>query len=45
MSDSNSFDVIVVGAGFAGVYMIYKLREAGLKAVVIEAGSDVGGTW
>jgi cyclohexanone monooxygenase len=39
------FDVIVVGAGFAGVAMIHRLRQAGLSGLVIEAGSDVGGTW
>ena len=39
------FDAIVVGAGFAGLYMLYKLRELGLSARVYEAGSDVGGTW
>ncbi len=44
MSESK-FDVIVVGAGFAGVYMIHRLRKAGFSATVIEAGSDVGGTW
>ncbi len=45
-SESNTqFDVVVVGAGFAGMYLLYKLRELGLSARVIEAGSDVGGTW
>jgi len=39
------FDVVVVGAGFAGMYLLYKLRELGLSAQVLEAGSDVGGTW
>lgn len=39
------FDVIVVGAGFAGMYMLHKAREVGLSVRVIEAGSDVGGTW
>uniref|UniRef100_UPI00325FD6A6 NAD(P)-binding protein n=1 Tax=Sphingomonas sp. TaxID=28214 RepID=UPI00325FD6A6 len=39
------FDAIVVGAGFAGLYMLYKLRELGHSARVYEAGSDVGGTW
>jgi cyclohexanone monooxygenase len=39
------FDAIVVGAGFAGLYMLYKLRELGLSARGIEAGGDVGGTW
>ena len=38
-------DVIVVGAGFAGMYAIYRFRQAGLKVKVLEAGSDVGGTW
>jgi cyclohexanone monooxygenase len=44
MAERN-FDAIVVGAGFAGLYMLYKLRELGLSALVIEAGGDVGGTW
>ena len=38
-------DVVVVGAGFAGLYMLYRLRGLGLQVQVIEAGSDVGGTW
>ena len=38
-------DVVVVGAGFAGIYMQYSLREAGFRSVTFEAGSDVGGTW
>ena len=40
-----SLDVVVVGAGFAGMYAIWKLRQSGLSLRVIEAGSDVGGTW
>lgn len=39
------FDVVVVGAGFAGLYLLYRLREMGLTVLAIEAGSDVGGTW
>lgn len=39
------FDVVVVGAGFAGLYMLHKAREMGLSVHVIEAGGDVGGTW
>jgi cyclohexanone monooxygenase len=39
------FDAIIIGAGFAGVYMLHRLREAGFSAIVIEAGDDVGGTW
>jgi cyclohexanone monooxygenase len=38
-------DVLVVGAGFAGMYAIHRLRELGLSVQVFEAGSDVGGTW
>lgn len=41
----NDYDAIVVGAGFAGMYMLKRLREAGLTARVLEAGTDVGGTW
>jgi cyclohexanone monooxygenase len=42
---TNDADVIVVGAGFAGMYAIYRFRQAGLKIKVLEAGTDVGGTW
>jgi cyclohexanone monooxygenase len=38
-------DVVVVGAGFAGLYMLIRLRELGLRTVVVEKGDDVGGTW
>jgi len=38
-------DVVVVGAGFAGMYLLHRLRGLGFTAVVIEAGDDVGGTW
>jgi acetone monooxygenase len=38
-------DAVVVGAGFAGMYSLYKLREQGLKVQVYEAGTGVGGTW
>jgi cyclohexanone monooxygenase len=39
------FDAIIVGAGFAGLYMLYRLRGLGLSVRVYEAGGDVGGTW
>jgi cyclohexanone monooxygenase len=39
------FDAVVVGAGFAGLYMLHRLRKLGLSARVYEAGSGVGGTW
>ena len=38
-------DVAVVGAGFAGLYLLHRLRKAGFSAVVIEEAGDVGGTW
>jgi cyclohexanone monooxygenase len=38
-------DVVVVGAGFAGLYMLYRLRELGLRTTVFERGDGVGGTW
>ena len=38
-------DVLVVGAGFSGMYMLHKVRQQGLRVQVFEAGSDVGGTW
>jgi cyclohexanone monooxygenase len=39
------FDAVVIGAGFAGLYMLFKLRQLGLKAQVFETGDGVGGTW
>ena len=38
-------DVVVVGAGFAGMYLLHELREKGFSSRVLEAGDDVGGTW
>src|SRR5882724_12746473 len=40
-----TYDVVVVGAGFAGMYMLHKLRGLGLSVRVYEQGGDVGGTW
>ena len=39
------YDVVVVGAGFAGMYMLHRLRGQGLSVRVYEQGGDVGGTW
>jgi cyclohexanone monooxygenase len=41
----SNVDVVVVGAGFSGLYLIKKLRDQGLSFRVFEAGSGVGGTW
>ena len=45
MTKNNSFDVVVIGAGFAGMYALYKLRKLGFRVKVYERASDVGGTW
>jgi cation diffusion facilitator CzcD-associated flavoprotein CzcO len=42
---SDAVDVVVVGAGFAGLYALHRCRTAGLSVAGIEAGGDVGGTW
>ena len=38
-------DVVVVGAGFGGMYAVYKFNQMGLKIQGFEAGSNVGGVW
>lgn len=44
--DNNAtFDALVVGAGFAGLYMLHRLRGMGMQVRVYEAGDNVGGTW
>jgi cyclohexanone monooxygenase len=40
-----ALDMVIVGAGFAGLYMLHKARGLGLSAKVIEAAGGVGGTW
>lgn len=40
-----TLDAVVIGAGFAGLYMLHRLRGMGLSARVYESGTDVGGTW
>ncbi|WNG46974.1 NAD(P)/FAD-dependent oxidoreductase [Archangium minus] len=42
---ASNFDAVIVGAGLAGLYMLYRLRQLGLSVRVYEAGSGVGGTW
>jgi cyclohexanone monooxygenase len=43
--DTEAYDVVVVGAGFAGMYMLHRLRGQGFSVRVYEQGGDVGGTW
>ncbi len=45
MGEARSFDAVIVGAGFAGLYMLHRLRRMGVSARVFEAGPSVGGTW
>lgn len=47
-SDTNSdttFDAVVIGAGFGGMYMLHRLLKQGLRVALVEQGSDLGGTW
>jgi cyclohexanone monooxygenase len=42
---SGEIDVVVVGAGFGGMYMLHRLRGLGMSAVVFDVAAGVGGTW
>ena len=44
-ADNMDIDVLIVGAGFGGVYLLYEMRKAGYKTVVYEAGTSLGGVW
>ncbi len=44
-SARRDYDALIVGAGFAGMYMLHRLRQLGLRVRVLEAGDGVGGTW
>jgi cation diffusion facilitator CzcD-associated flavoprotein CzcO len=39
------YDVLVVGAGFGGCYLLHLLRKNGFKVKVLEAGTTLGGVW
>ena len=41
-SDAPRYDAIVIGAGIAGMYQLYRLRQLGLSVRVFETGTDVG---
>lgn len=41
----HSYDAVVIGAGVSGMYQLRRLRELGMTALVLEAGTGVGGTW
>jgi cation diffusion facilitator CzcD-associated flavoprotein CzcO len=42
---AHALDAIVIGAGMSGLYMLYRLRQQGLRVRILEAGTGVGGTW
>ena len=44
-SPHQHLDMVIVGAGFAGLYMIHRARQAGLSVLCFEAGEGVGCTW
>ena len=39
------YGVVIIGAGVSGLYQLYKAREIGVSALVLESGTEVGGTW
>jgi cyclohexanone monooxygenase len=45
MNVDRSFDAVIVGAGFGGLYAVWKLRSLGFSVRAFEAAEDVGGTW
>ena len=44
-SNVRTFDAVIIGAGFAGLYALYRLREMGLSVRTYEGAGGVGGTW
>ncbi|KAJ4177418.1 hypothetical protein NW767_014006 [Fusarium falciforme] len=44
-SATRQLDVLIIGAGFSGIYSLHKLRPSGLRVHVFEAGSYLGGVW
>ena len=44
-SQTSHYDAVVIGAGFAGLYMLHRLRQLGRRSHLFEAGDGVGGTW
>jgi cation diffusion facilitator CzcD-associated flavoprotein CzcO len=45
LADARTVDVVVIGAGFSGMYLLHRLRGQGLRVQVFEMADDVGGTW
>ncbi|MBV9921002.1 MAG: NAD(P)-binding protein, partial [Pseudonocardia sp.] len=45
MQEKRDVDVVVIGAGFAGLRALHTLRGQGLTVAVLEAGDGIGGVW
>ena len=45
VGEAEHFDVLVIGAGFSGLYMLHRLRQLGIRTRVLETAENVGGTW
>ncbi|PWY66793.1 FAD/NAD(P)-binding domain-containing protein [Aspergillus sclerotioniger CBS 115572] len=39
------YDIVIVGAGFSGIFLLYHLRKLGYSCRIYDSGSDLGGTW
>ncbi|CAF0888723.1 unnamed protein product, partial [Adineta ricciae] len=44
-TSTGTYDAVIVGAGFAGIYMLYELRKRGYEVKLYEAADEIGGTW
>lgn len=44
-ADNLDIDVLIVGAGFSGIYLLYEMRKQGYNTVLYDAGTGYGGTW
>ena len=44
-SDTKVLDALIIGAGFSGLYQLYRLRQKGFRVQLFEAGADLGGIW
>lgn len=44
-ADNLDVDVLIVGAGFGGSYLLYEMRKNGFNTVLYDAGTSFGGTW
>ncbi|KIX92083.1 uncharacterized protein Z520_12237 [Fonsecaea multimorphosa CBS 102226] len=45
LDQGSTYDVLIVGAGFAGLYLLHRLRKLGFSVHLFEAGASLGGTW